>query len=76
MVDAFVVLNGEIEKLKKQQPTLKCGTVTNASPFQVRFDGEDSSNTYKKPKSYTPILNDRVCFLVQGNNYICLGGYE
>lgn len=56
---------------------IKWATVTKASPFKVKFDGEteESPRVYKKAKAYTPAVNDRVCFFVSGNQFICLGAY-
>lgn len=56
---------------------IKWATVTNIAPFKVRFDGEtiESPRAYKKPKGYTPTLNDRVCFYISNNQYVCLGAY-
>lgn len=56
---------------------IKWATVTSATPFKVRFDGEEteSPRAYKKPKGYTPTVNDRACFLVLGSQYVCLGAY-
>ncbi len=57
---------------------IKWAVVTSVSPFNVKFDGETTASpkAYKKPKGYTPTLNDRVCFLVVNKQYVCLGGYE
>lgn len=56
---------------------IKWAIVTSLSPFKVRFDGEteESPREYKRPKTYTPVLEDRVCFLLVNNQYICLGAY-
>ena len=57
---------------------IKWGTVTNVNPLRVTFDGElkESPKTYKKPKGYTPILGDRVCFLVLEGKYVLLNAYN
>lgn len=57
---------------------IKWAVVTSVSPFRVKFDGEtlESPRDYKKPKGYTPSVNDRVCFFVLNNQYVCIGAYE
>lgn len=57
---------------------IKWAIVTSVSPFRVQFDGEEreSPRAYRKPKNYTPDINDRVCFLFLNNQYICLGSFN
>lgn len=55
---------------------IKYATVTSVSPFRVKFDvdGVESSNTsYKRLEWYTPKVNDRVAFLDDGKQKICIG---
>lgn len=55
---------------------IKYATVTSVSPFKVKFDvdGAESSNTsYKYPAWYTPMAGDRVAFLDDGKQKLCLG---
>lgn len=76
MNNPFEDVNKEIKKLKDSAVSIKVGTVTSASPFQVKFDGESTSATYLMPKNYTPTVNDRVYFLVASGKYVCLGAYS
>ena len=75
MNNPFENINEQIKELTNRNVYLKWGTVTSASPFQVKFDGETTSQSYHKPKSYTATINDRVAFLVVNKQYICLGAY-
>lgn len=55
---------------------IKFATVTSTSPFKVKFDtdAEESANiSYKYLNSYTPAEGDRVVFLDDGKNKICIG---
>lgn len=54
---------------------IKYATVTSASPFAIKFDGESVASTtvYKRLSSYTPVINDRVAVLLTDGNYLCLG---
>lgn len=76
MLNPFEEIEIEINKLKQSQAAIKWGTVTEVSPFKIKFDGEETSNQYHKPKNYTPVVNDRVCFLILQKGYVCLGAYE
>ncbi len=69
-------INVQLDKLEKKVTKVKSGTVTAVSPFAVQFDGESTTATYLKPKNYTPVVNDRVYFLVVDGAYICLGAYS
>lgn len=58
---------------------IKFATVTSENPFKVKFDTDkqESGNTgYKRLASYTPKVGDRVAFLDDGKNKICLGKVE
>ena len=57
---------------------IKWAVVTSVVPFKVIFDGEtsESPGVYNKIKGYMPKVNDRVCFLMFKNQYICLGVFE
>lgn len=58
---------------------IKYAKVTSVNPFKVKFDTDtiESSNTnYKRLESYTPKVNDRVVFIDDGKNKICLGKVE
>ena len=55
---------------------IQYATVTSTSPFKVKFDidSTESANTsYKRLASYTPTIGDRVAFLNDGKNTLCLG---
>ena len=69
-------INNQLRTLEKATVKVKVGTVTVAIPFRVVFDGESTDAQYLKPKNYTPVLNDRVYFLVVDGFYICLGAYN
>lgn len=77
MMENFLeLINIQLDKLEKSVTKVKSGTVTSVSPFAVQFDGESTTATYLKPKNYTPVINDRVYFLVVAGKYVCLGAYE
>lgn len=69
-------INAKIVALNKAAAKVKVGTVTSASPFKCKFDGESTEVQYLKPKNYTPVVNDRVYFFVVDGFYICLGAYN
>lgn len=75
MNNPFEEINTQLKELQNKNISLKWGTVTSSSPFQVKFDGETTSQTYAKQKNYTAAVNDRVAFLVINKQYICLGAY-
>ena len=56
---------------------IKYATVTSVTPFKVKFDidGTESANiSYKRLVSYpAPAVGDRVVFLFDGKNILCLG---
>lgn len=54
---------------------IKFATVTSASPFNIKFDGEGtaSARVYKRLSSYSPAANDRVAVLVISGTYLVLG---
>ena len=76
MTNPFEEINKQIAKLKSNVVSIRCGTVTSVSPFQVRLDGETGSNTYLKLKGYSATVGDRVAFLVCNKKYIMIGAYE
>ena len=76
MINFLEPINQQLKELEKAKVKVKVGTVTSVSPFKCKFDGESTEAQYLKPKVYTPILNDRVYFLVIDGFYICLGAYN
>lgn len=54
---------------------IKFATVIQATPLKVQFDTDTrpSENTYKHLASYSPKVGDRVAFLDDGKNKICIG---
>lgn len=69
-------INIQLSELDKSKVKVKVGTVTATNPFKVVFDGESTDIQYLKPKNYTPVVGDRVYFLVVDGFYICLGAYN
>lgn len=54
---------------------IKFATVTSSSPFNIKFDGENTASTrvYKRLSSYNPAATDRVAVLVIAGIYLVLG---
>lgn len=54
---------------------IKYATVKSINPLKVQFDTDTrpSENAYKHLASYTPVVGDRVVFLDDGKNKICIG---
>lgn len=76
MANAFNEINKKIASIESKVLSIKCGTVTSTSPFKCKLDGDDASNTYLKLKGYSPVVGDRVAFLVYNKKYIMIGAYE
>lgn len=76
MTNPFDEINKKMEEVNSKSVNVRCGTVTSISPFECKLDGEDTSNTYKKLKGYSPIVGDRVAFLVSNKKYYMIGAYE
>lgn len=55
--------------------TIKFATVTSVSPFNIKFDGENTASTrvYKRLSSYNPVVNDRISVIVVDGIYLVLG---
>ena len=53
----------------------KYAKVTQLSPVRITFDGESLQSTasYNRLASYTPVLNDRIVVDVDDGKYLILG---
>lgn len=76
MINPFDEINKRIDEVSKKSVYVRCGTVTSISPFKCKLDGESTSDTYKKIKEYSPVIGDRVAFLVSNKKYFMIGAYE
>ena len=67
----------EAQDKERGEHMIKWAEVTSASPFKVKFFGEEleSPREHRKPGAYTPAIGDVVAFIVLGGQYVCLGKY-